>query len=161
MRLLLLFILMSFQAPKTIAATPQALMHTQFNDSVSTSDLPNLLSKQMQALTAQKMNLVQRLQWKILQKKFKKLLPEVKDQKSKDTLSTIALVSGVAGFVLLFLFPLVGFLLLLNAIITGFVARKNNENPKSRKKALIGLILGLVAYALIFVFAIVYAGGFG
>jgi uncharacterized membrane protein HdeD (DUF308 family) len=59
------------------------------------------------------------------------------------------------------LLPIVGFLLLLNAIITGLVARKNNENPRSRKKALIGLILGLVAYALIFVFAIAYAGGFG
>ena len=159
MRLLLLLILLSLVTPKMYAATPQANMHTQlsFNDSVSTTDF----SKQTQDFTAQKMNLVQRLQWKILQRKFKKLLPEVKDQKSKDTLSTIALISGVAGFVFLFLFPIVGFLLLLNAIITGLVARKNNENPKSRKKALIGLILGLVAYGLILVFAIAYAGGFG
>ena len=70
MRLLLPFILLLLQAAKTYAATPQTTMHIHLNsnDSVSTSNLPNLFPKQMQTLPAQKVNLVQRLQWKILQK---------------------------------------------------------------------------------------------
>ncbi len=118
----------------------------------------SLSPKEIQHLTGRKMNLIERLQWKILQKKFKKIQAE--GNSSKDTISAISLITGIAGFVTLFLVPIAGFLLLLTAIITGIIGRKNNDNPKSRKKALIGLVLGLVAVGLIFIFAIAYSGGF-
>ena len=128
------------------------------NVSDSTNITTSLRANKVKFFAERKMNLAERLKWKILQKKLKRINAE--GNTSKDTVSTIALVTGIAGFVLLFLVPLAGFVLLLTAIITGIIGRKNNENPKSRKKALIGLVLGLLAVGLILIFSIAYAGGF-
>ena len=98
---------------------------------------------------------MERLQWKILQKKLKKTHAEEKT--SKDTLSLIALIAGIAGLALIFFVPIAGFLLLVTAVVTGIIARNSSEDPKSRKKSLIGLVLGLTGIGLIIIALIAYA----
>ena len=127
-------------------------------DSISLTASNSFSANEIQQVTGRKMNLTARLQWKIVQRKLKRIAD--KERTSKDTLATIALVTGIVGFVLLFFVPIAGFLLLLTAIITGILGRKNNPNVKSRNKALIGLVLGLAAFGLILIFAIAYSGGF-
>lgn len=160
LQLLLLMFMCCLFLPKTRAVTIPANTNTARSAaSVSNTQLLSLSPKEIQRLTGHKMNLMERLQWKkILQKKLRKTHSQEKN--SKDTISSISLLTGIVGFVLLFLFPVGGFLLLLTAIVTGIIGRKNNDNPKSAKKALIGLVLGLAAMGLILIFALAYSGGF-
>lgn len=155
MRLLPFLILLCLLSPQLYAS---ARARNNSGDSVSIPAFARVAVKEKHAYAGSKMNFIQKLQWKIVQKKFRKT--GFDKATSKDSLATIALIAGVAGFVLLFVVPIAGFVLLLTAIITGILGKKNNENPKSRKKALIGLVLGLVAFGLILAFAIAYSGGF-
>ena len=69
----------------------------------------------------------------------------------------VALIAGIAGLGLIFFLPIAGFVLLLTAIVTGIVARNSTEDPKSRKNALIGLVLGLVGIGLVIIALIAWA----
>ena len=160
MRLLLVLMLLSVLFTKTNAVTVPVTIPVKFAsaDSMSIAASKSFSAKEIQKRTGGKMNLAARLQWKILQRKLQRIAD--KERTSKDTLSTIALVTGIVGFLLLFFVPIAGFLLLLTAIITGILGRKNKPNTKSRNRALIGLVLGLAAFGLILIFAIAYSGGF-
>ena len=160
MRLLFVFIALGLLLSKTNSAILPSVPTSPIrpNASLPTTPFKTVSAKEVQQLTGRKMNLVERLRWKIVQKKIKKIQGDEKT--SKDTLSTIALITGIVGFVLLFFVPVAGLLLLLTAIITGILGRKNNQNQKSRNRALIGLVLGLAAFGLILIFAIAYSSGF-
>ena len=157
LRLLLLMIVICFLLPKTFAITTPIKPNTPVNSAgpISNSRLLSLSAKEIQHLTGHKMNLVERLQWKILQKKLQK--KKGKEKTSKDTLSLVAFIAGIAGLGLLFFVPVAGFILLLTAVVTGIVARNSTEDPKSRKNALIGLVLGLTGIGLIVIALIAYA----
>ena len=157
LRLLLLMMMFCLLLPKINAVTTPVNPGAPVNSAstISNSRLLSLSAKEIQHLTGHKMNLMERLQWKILQKKFKKT--QQKEKTSRDTLSLVALIAGIAGLGLLFLVPIAGFVLLLTAIVTGIVARNSTEDPKSRKNALIGLVLGLVGIGLIVIALIAYA----
>ena len=160
-QLLLLIFLFGLLLSKTFAAN-NSFKIAPFNphvDSLSITRILSLSPQEVKRLTGYKLNLIERLEWKILQKKLKKNLghPEVK--KSKDTISTIALITGVLGLILLFIVPGVGFILLLIGIITGIIGLNNNDNPKSRRKALIGLIAGIVGVLLTLIALIAFVSG--
>jgi hypothetical protein len=157
LRLLLLMMVLCFLLPKTYAVTTPANPGAPVSSagSISNARLLSLSAKEIQHLTGHKMNLIERLQWKILQKKFKK--PQEKEKTSKNTLSLVALIAGIAGLGLIFFLPIAGFVLLLTAIVTGIVARNSTEDPKSRKNALIGLVLGLVGIGLVIIALIAWA----
>ena len=157
LRLLLLMMVLCFLLLKINAVTTPANPGAPVSSAgiLSNSRLLSLAAKEIQHLTGHKMNLVERLQWKILQKKLKKT--QAKEKTSKDTLSLIALIAGIGGLGLLFFVPIAGFVLLLTAIVTGIVARNSTEDPKSRKNALIGLVLGLTGIGLIVIALIAYA----
>ena len=157
LRLLFLMMVLCFLLSKTyaVATANNSIAPVSSAGSVLNAGQLSLSAKEIQRLTGHKLNLVERLQWKILQKKFKKT--QAKEKDSKDSLSLIALIAGAAGLVLLFIVPIAGFLLLLTAIVTGIIARNSSNDPKSRKKALIGLVLGLTGIGLIIIALIAYA----
>ena len=157
LRLLLLLMMSGLFLQKTNAVTLPVSANKEI---VAAAPVPNtgllsLSAKEIQHLTGHKMNLMERLQWKILQKKLKKTHAEEKT--SKDTLSVIALIAGIAGLALIFFVPIAGFLLLLTAVVTGIIARNSSDDPKARKKSLIGLVLGLTGIGLIIIALVAYA----
>jgi len=86
-------------------------------------------------------------------------------QTTKDTLALISLICGVAG-ILLLLVPYLSALTLLlapAAIIMGIIALSKNHNPKSRTKAIIGIVAGTVPIilfiVLLFVLIAFWGGG--
>ncbi len=124
------------------------------SNSVSILRLTSITPKQVFAAAGYKMNFWQKLQWKLVQKKLKRTATE-DPQKTKDTVSTLALISGTSGLVLLFVVPALGFLLMLGGVVMGIIGLNKNLNRKSRTKALIGLIAGSVG--IVFVAAIIIA----
>ena len=161
LRPLLLIIFLCLLLPETHALTspPATITPAAYTDSASIIKITSLSVKEVQRLTGRKMNFLQKLQLKILQKKLKKSLRHEENKTSKDTISTIALITGIAGLVLLFLVPIAGFLLIITAIITGIIGLNNNDNPKSRTKALIGLVTALAGIALLLIALVIFASG--
>jgi len=157
LRLLLLMMVLCLLLPTTQAVTlpGNANKAALSAGTAPNSRLPSISAKEIQRLTGHKMNLMERCQWKILNKKLRKT--QAKEKSSKGTLSIIALIAGIAGLALIFFVPIAGFFLLLTAIVTGIIARNSSDDPKSRKKALIGLVLGLTGIGLVIIALIAYA----
>jgi uncharacterized membrane protein HdeD (DUF308 family) len=83
--------------------------------------------------------------------------------KNKTKLATISFILGLAGIAFVFI-PYVSILVLLlapAAIVTGIIALKDNEDKKSRTKAIIGIVAGAVPLLIaVAIFAIFAVGGF-
>lgn len=159
--LILLFILLYFFLPYGNTASFPVIKNkpSVISDSLSLNKILNLSPKDIQRLSGQKMNLIEKLELKIIQKKIKKNLSKADEKKSKETVSLIALITGILGLILLFIFPPVSFILILTAIITGIIGVNNNSNQKSRTKALIGLICGLVGVGIFIIALVAFATG--
>ena len=159
MRLLLL--LLMFLPGIHFASAPYKANALMLEKSpVAVTNKPVVPATSVHQQTGHKMNFFQRWQWKIIQKKIaRKFQREEGKKTSKDTLANIALIAGIAGLPLLFLIPIAGFALLITAIITGILGMSKNDNPKSHRKALIGLIIGAVATGLIIIAVIAFVSG--
>ena len=155
--LLLLLLVLLASLPKNYAATAPSL---PVADSVLIK-FASLSPKDIQKQTGHRLNLIQKTELKLLQKKIKKrvLSASADQQHKKDVVSTIALIAGVLGIVTLFLVPGVAFVLMLAAIITGIIGISNNPNPKSRTRALIGLIAGIAGIILTLLALIIFLSG--
>ena len=155
--LLLLLLVLLASLPKNYAATAPSL---PVADSVLIK-FASLSPKDIQKQTGHRLNLIQKTELKLLQKKIKKrvLSASADQQHKKDVVSTIALIAGVLGIVTLFLVPGVAFVLMLAAIITGIIGISNNPNPKSRTRALIGLIAGIAGILLTLLALIIFLSG--
>jgi hypothetical protein len=153
----LLFVLF-FQLTSSATVVP-------FLKDSSTKKEKDLLHQPAFATPEKKVKPLEKLERKLAQKIIKKRLHQTDKYKakSKKTLSTISLILGILGLALMFV-PTLNILVLLvapAAIITGFVARKDNEDKKSRLNALIGIIAGFVPFLIILIlFAFFAIGGF-
>lgn len=160
--LLLSILVLCIISNKTYAATfPSG--HNSFAPQVDSALLKRIVSlnpNEVHRLSRQKMHLVQRIEWKILQRKIKKSVVNEDEKNPKETVAFISLITGLLGLVLIFLFPLLGFPLLLTAIITGIIGMNNNKDSKSRRNAIIGLIAGSLGLLLVTLAIIAFAGGF-
>ena len=152
--LFLCFALMLFQFYGTAAVVPESARQ---GNPPATSLFPSL-SKAKPAF-------FERLQRRVLQKVVTKKIARlaVDKHENKKKLSTISFILGLAGIAFVFV-PYVSILVLLlapAAIVTGIIALKDNEDKKSRTKAIIGIVAGavplLIIVALLAVFAV---GGF-
>lgn len=157
--LLLVFLLVMICLQKNFAAS-SPLLHSPA-DSAALLKQGSVLQQQITATSGYKMNFLHRLQWKWIQKKIKKKMRLAEEvEKNKNTVSTIALICGVGGLVVLFLVPVLGFLMMLTGIVTGAIGMSNNSNKKSRIKALIGLVAGAAGIVLVGAFIIAFAAVF-
>ena len=109
---------------------------------------------------------LQKLEYKIVQKKVKRLLAHRADEPAtrKNVLSTISMVLGILAILVLFI-PSISVIALVAgpaALITGIIAlgKKYNNSKASRAKAIIGIVLGSV-FILFLLVAILFviAGG--
>ena len=113
----------------------------------------------------QKQSFLTRLQSRLVQKVAVKKLAHISKDKadSKKKLATISFILGLAGIAFVFI-PYVSILVLLlapAAIVTGILALKDNEDKKSRTKAIIGIVAGAVPLLIaVAIFAIFAIGGF-
>ncbi len=150
----LFFALILFQFYSVAAVVP---IVTGQNNSPVTASFP-LVSKAKPAF-------FERLQSKVLQNVIaKKIARLAKDKgESNKKLSTISLILGLAGVVFVFV-PYVSILVLLlapAAIVTGIIALKDNDDKRSRTKAIIGIVAGAVPLLVVIaLLAIFTAGGF-
>lgn len=143
----LLLTLWGFEKVAAAVALPApAVVYTdsvQENNIVLKSTTPALVNTN---------RLHQKWQHFLLNKMAKKVNPFAIDKKSKkDKLSTIALILGLSALVILFITP-INFLTIFlapAAIVTGFIAKHNNPDKKSRTKAWIGIAAAMVPVLLV------------
>lgn len=108
---------------------------------------------------------LQKLEYKILQKRLKYLVAHPKDKTASgnNVLSTVALVLGILALGLLFIPGVaVGSLIAAPAaLITGIIALgKGYDNTKgSRAKAIIGIVLGSIIVAIFLLALALFASG--
>lgn len=102
----------------------------------------------------------QKIKLAILQKKWLSYYHKKDGEStSRKTLSTIALISAIAGLALLFIPGVMGagLLFALAAVITGIIALKKNKDKSSRRKAIIAIVLGALPVVLFAIIVILFA----
>lgn len=60
-------------------------------------------------------------------------------EKNKDTVSTVALICGAGGLVVLFLVPVLGFLMMLTGIVTGAIGMSTIQIKNQEQKPWLAL----------------------
>lgn len=109
---------------------------------------------------------IQKLEYKILQKRVKRLSAHRQDNTSgKNTLSTVSLLLGILALVTIFIpgIAIVALVAAPAAIATGIIAlgKHYNNNKASRAKAIIGIVLGSLFILFFLVVLILFlSGGF-
>ncbi len=160
--LLLSILVLCIISIKAYAATSPS-GHNSFALHVDSALLKKIISlnqNEIHRLRGHKLHFLQRIEWRILQRKIKKSVVNADEKNPKETVAFISLITGLLGLVLIFLIPILGFPLLLTAIITGIIGMNNNKDPKSRRNAIIGLIAGSLGLLLILLALAAFAGGF-
>lgn len=101
-----------------------------------------------------KAGLLRKLQYKLALKRLKQLSNSFDDDipHKRNVLSTISLILGILGLVVLFIPAIAGiaFIVAPAAFITGIIAlgKRYNNSKASRAKAIIGLVLGALLILL-------------
>ena len=124
-------------------------------------DLKKIKSKEIERLTGKKLNFLQKIQLKLLQKKLRQNEDGEMTEKQKKK-ATWSMILGIASIVLLFI-PFIGILALpaaVLALIFGVQSVKGNSNSKS----IIGIVTGsvtLVLFLIALAFVAAYMSAFG
>lgn len=147
------------------ASVPQVTI--QARPSTDSSISNNFLNSPSFYKAPKKPGFLQKLEYKIVQKKVKRLLAHRADEPAtrKNVLSTIALILGILAAVTLFI-PAISVASLIAApaaLITGIIAlgKSYNNSKGSRAKAIIGIVLGSIVIAFILAILIWFlSGGF-
>jgi Flp pilus assembly protein TadB len=112
-----------------------------------------------------KQSLLQKLQWKLLQKRIKQVSHHRAASTGRESvLSTIALILGLLGVLFLFISSLAGLSILfaVGALITGFIAlSKRNKANGTKTKAIIAVVLGGLTLLLWLVIIVAFIGFLG
>lgn len=112
----------------------------------------NLLDKPQKNVSTNESNFIKRLQQKVIEKRLKRYLSKIeKGNSNTETLSTLSLIFGAIAAVTIFTpIGLVAVILGPAALILGIIALSRDNASKSAKtKALLGVIFGGVAVAIL------------
>ena len=130
-------------------------------DNTPVVDLRKIKTKEIERLTGKKLNLLEKIQLKILQKKLRKSEDGQMTEKQKKQ-ATLSMFSGIVSFILLFVSPLVLLAIPFGALalVFGIQSLKGNSNAKG----IIGIATGgisllLILLALVLVAALLAGGG--
>jgi hypothetical protein len=116
--------------------------------------------------TLKKQSLVQKLEWKLFEKKLKKQAAHLRagSTGTKSTLSTIALILAIATMALLFIPTLAGFAFFLGigALVTGIISlTRKNKSRSTKTKSIIAVVVGgLILLGWVVLIIALAAGGF-
>lgn len=136
--LILLLLLWGFEKVEAAAPARYPVMHNTWQQA---------LASQPAAFVPTKPSLLQKLQWKLLQKRLKKVAAHGAATRGGpgSVLSTIAFVLGLLGILVLFISSLSGFSILLGlgALVTGIIAvAGKNRSWGTNIKSIIAIVLG-------------------
>ena len=152
---LVALLLMSFFCQSSLAATTPDFSTVPNQE--TTIDIQKLKPADVEKMTGRKMNLIQKLKFKLLQKKLKKFEKETLTKKQENQ-AVASLVLGLFSLLCLFI-PFAIFFSIpaaILAIIFGAKSLKGNSNAKG----IIGIVSGGLTLILLVVAIIVLAAAF-
>src|SRR4029077_16499721 len=115
-------------------------------------DFRTIKAKEIEKLTGKKLNLLQKIELKLLQKKLRKKTDEDELDAKQQRKATLSLILGIAGFVFLFI-PYVVILAIPLAILAIVFGASSMNGKKSNTKSIVGIVLGGVTI-LLFILAL-------